>query len=360
MENDFKNIAIVGLGAIGASLGMAVKHKLPDLKVWGRDLDEAVLRPALEMAAIDGWLDDEHLAACDALILCTPLQEMKRVLQSLGPKLKAGTIVSDVGSVKAPVMHLFAQYLPEGIYAIGGHPMAGSEKTGLMAADRFLFENAPYILTPENNCPAEIVHGFSKLIDATGARVLAMTASEHDALVARVSHIPHIMANLLVNQLETEAGDLSMSGGGLRDMTRIAASDAGLWTNILLYNQPAVLEALYNARQRMDFFIEVLEEREEKEIFSFLEQASQIRRQMRSSRSCLNEAANVVAIIPDRPGSLGLIGTLLGDNGINIHDLQFMSVRDEDEGTVRISLDPAQAERACLLLKDNGITAWIR
>lgn len=256
-------------------------------------------------------------------------------------------------------MKLFRDMLPGGIHYIGGHPLAGSEKGGLLAADAFLFENAAYVLTPSDSCPHEVLASLSELIKAIGARVVIMSPREHDDLVARVSHVPHLIASVLMHQLQDE-GDLSMAGGGLRDMTRIAASDVSLWTNILLFNQPAVLEALHNTQQHLESFIRALKQQDKEELTFLLEQAGERRRQMPRSRACLDDAADLVAIIPDRPGTLGLVTTILGEAGINIHDIQIMSVRDEDEGTIRITVAPEQAPKALLLLKSQGITAWAR
>lgn len=327
--------------------------------MWGKDKDESIYSRALEMGVIDDWLGPEQLADCEVLFLCTPLEVMKEVLEELLPQLRPGIVLSDVGSVKGPVMKLFQAMLPEGVPYIGGHPLAGSEKGGLLAADAFLFENAAYVLSPGKSCPQKALLSLAELIKAIGARVVIMSSGEHDSLVARISHVPHLMANVLMHQLRDE-GDLSMAGGGLRDMTRIAASDASLWTNILLFNQPEVLAALHRTQQHVESFIQALKQQDREALAFLLEQAGERRRQMPRSRACLDEAADLVAVIPDRPGTLGLVATILGEAGINIHDIQIMSVRDEDEGTIRISVEPSQAQKALLLLNKRGITAWVR
>src|SRR5665647_1923781 len=138
-------VGIIGLGVIGASLGMALRNSRPGILVAGRDLDQESIAPAIEQGAIDRFLDQQLLEECDLVIIATPLKSMPGVVQEIKDHIKSGAIVSDVGSVKSWVMQLLAQEIPAGVHIIGGHPMAGSEKSGLRGADKFLLQNAAYI-----------------------------------------------------------------------------------------------------------------------------------------------------------------------------------------------------------------------
>lgn len=353
-------VGIIGLGVIGASLGMALRNSRPGISIAGRDLDMETVQQAMEVGAIDEILDERCLGKCDLIIIATPLRIIPQVVEEIKEKLHPGTIVSDVGSVKGWVMEIFEQSLPDGIHIIGGHPMAGSEKSGLSAADKFLFQNAAYILTPQDSLPTEIVAELQQLISAIGARVIIMDAKTHDQAVARVSHLPHLMSTALVNNLHDKPHALSLAGGGLRDTTRTAASDPELWEDILMLNAEAVTHELKGMLALFQSYLTALEAENGGNIKTFLQRARDLRKNLPSIRPCLEDSCDIIAIIPDQPGVIGELGLLLGQQQINIQNLQLLGVRDEDEGTIRITVKRESAPTACQLLKDNGFSAWMR
>lgn len=353
-------VGIIGLGVIGASLGMALRNSRPGILVAGRDLDQESIAPAIEQGAIDRFLDQQLLEECDLVIIATPLKSMPGVVQEIKDHIKSGAIVSDVGSVKSWVMQLLAQEIPAGVHIIGGHPMAGSEKSGLRAADKFLLQNAAYILTPQLNTAVEPVEELHELLETIGARVVIMNAPEHDQMVARVSHLPHLMSAALVNNLLAKPETLALAGGGLRDSTRTAASDPDLWKDILLLNAEAIVPELESMQRLLQNYLLALQGADGARIRGDLQTARDLRQSLPSLRPCLEDACDLIAIIPDQPGVIGTLGTLLGQADINIQNMQLLNVRDEDEGSIKITVKREQAAAACHLLKNQGFPAWLQ
>lgn len=355
-----KKVGIIGLGVIGASLGMALRSSNPEIQVAGRDLTDKTARQALEVGAIDGYLDEQLLRDCDLVVIATPLNTIPQVAAEIKGILKPGALVSDVGSVKGWVMQVLQQELPAEVHIIGGHPMAGSEKSGLYAADKFLFQNAAYVLTPQPGTPQDILAGLTEIIKTSGARIVIMDAWEHDQAVARVSHLPHIMSAALVNNLHNNPEALALAGGGLRDTTRIAASDPELWKNILLLNSQTVAQEIKNMQGLLQNYLDALEAENEDKIRQYLAEARDLKKNLPSIRPSLEDSCDIIAIIPDQPGVIGKLGSILGREQINIQNLQLLGVRDEDEGTIRITVKTKVAEKGCQVLKAHGFRAWLR
>ncbi|CFY08819.1 Prephenate dehydrogenase [Syntrophomonas zehnderi OL-4] len=355
-----KKVGIIGLGVIGASLGMALRNSSSVIQVAGRDLTEKTALQALEVGAIDEHLDARLLGECDLVVIATPLNTIPQVAAEIKDSLKPGALVSDVGSVKGWVMQVLQQELPAEVHIVGGHPMAGSEKSGLSAADKFLFQNAAYVLTPQPDTPQDILAGLIELLKTIGARIAIMDAQEHDQAVAQVSHLPHLISAALVNNLQNNPEALALAGGGLRDTTRIAASDPELWENILMLNSNAVTQEIKNMQELLQNYLKALEAGDKDKIRRCLATARDLKKNLPSIRPCLEDSCDIIAIIPDQPGVIGNLGSLLGKEQINIQNLQLLGVRDEDEGTIRITVKRESAPTACQLLKANGFKAWLR
>lgn len=355
-----KRIAIIGLGVIGASLGMALQSAQPDLEVLGTDIDPVTVEKAMEMAAISRPLLNEDISTCEVVFIATPLRIIPQVLMQIWDGLSPGTIVSDVGSVKSWVMKQYEKYLPPGVSGIGGHPLAGSDRSGITGADKYLLQNAVYVLTPLASTADDKLASLKDLLAETGAQMVILTPTEHDQMVSKVSHLPHIVAASLMNNLEQHQGALRLAAGGLRDTTRIAASNPELWEDILLFNGVSVAEEISALIFQLNRYRQAIESNDGTSLCQYLANAQRMRENMPLSRSSLEHSADIVAIIPDKPGIIGVLGTFLGEAGININDIQIMGVRDENEGSIRIGVPQSQVQVALQLLKDNGIRAWIR
>ena len=254
------------MGLIGGSLGLAFKRCGFEGRIVGVSKPETV-RLALDSGAIDeGWpYEDlkEAVQNADLIFVCTPIGRILELIEELSPIIGSGTIVTDVGSTKRSIVNCAKKFFRENTYFVGGHPMAGSERSGITAADPFLFQNAIYILTPDRLVPPEIYGQFVRLLRSIGARVLELDGEAHDKAVAAISHLPQLMATKLVEvvgRLNEQADHfLPLAAGGFRDMTRIASSEYDpVWRDIYRTNSDYVsnmidlyIAALKDARDRL-------------------------------------------------------------------------------------------------------------
>ncbi len=244
------NIAIIGLGLLGGSLGLAIKERLPDAKTTGFDRDPDVRKRAGELGLVGTVAEtaSEAVSDADLVILCVPVGAMGAAAAELADALKPGAIVSDVGSSKASVSKALAEALP-GATVIPAHPVAGTERSGPDAGFATLFEGRWCILTPPGGADETATASLRSFWEALGSTVEIMDAEHHDLVLAVTSHIPHLIAYTIVgtaSDLEdvTQGEVIKYSAGGFRDFTRIAASDPTMWRDVFLSNREAVLEVL--------------------------------------------------------------------------------------------------------------------
>lgn len=355
-------VTIIGLGLIGGSLGLALRDSGRVELVSGFDQDPAVVRQALEMGAVDRADElGEVVREADFVFYCVPLASMPGLVKATAPWLAPGCIVTDVGSVKVPVGRWLSE-LPPQVHAIGGHPMAGSERTGIGSADRYLFENAIYVLTPFNQVPAESVDRLARLIEETGARVRIMDAHAHDRAVAQISHLPHVLAYSLLGLVEDSQEGKLLAAGSFRDLTRVAAASSQLWEDILYSNRLEVIEAIDAMIEKLKEFRHDLGQGDRGSLGRRICSAQQVRQSIpQLKRGLLPEAHEIIAMVPDRPGMIGQLGRWLGDRGINIVDLEILRVREGDGGTIRLGVPTADAAQAAVeTLNEQGIRAWRR
>jgi cyclohexadieny/prephenate dehydrogenase len=247
----FERLAIIGVGLIGSSIARAARRKNA-----ARTIAIADFSPEARERAAALKLGDEVVASsadaaagADLVILCVPVGANEAVAQEIGPALKAGAIVSDVGSVKGAVIAAVAPHLPEGVHLAPAHPVAGTEQSGPDAGFATLFLNRWCILTPPEGADPGAVGRVRAFWEAIGSNVETMTAAHHDLVLAITSHVPHLIAYNIVgtaSDLEeaTRSEVIKFSAGGFRDFTRIAASDPTMWRDVFLNNKDAVLEAL--------------------------------------------------------------------------------------------------------------------
>lgn len=356
-------ITVIGTGLIGGSLGLAL-HDSPQVsRILGADADKYSLQTALEIGAIDQAVAlAEGIEQADILFLCTPLGVFPDLIETVARHIRPGTIVTDVGSTKQKVMGWMKEWLPAGVHAIGGHPMAGSEIHGIQGADRYLFENAVYILTPGLDTSEEAVNQLIDLLTATGARVQKMNADVHDHMVASVSHIPHLAAVSLVNLTEGDPRQLMLAAGGFRDTTRVASSNPMLWQDILTTNREAVVEGLDQLIQHLTRMRDSLAGSYHDILLKELLQAQTIRSQIpHGQKGLMPSMCDVICIVPDRPGVIGELGRILGNHHINIADIEILRVREGDGGTIRLGVPTLQdGQKAVEALQSESIKAWVR
>jgi prephenate dehydrogenase len=268
MKVHFKQVTIVGVGLIGGSLGMILKQQgLADQVVGvGRTIENLEL--AIKLGAIDRHEQDPQRAmpGTDLVILATPIESYAGHLKKWGRYLAEGTIVSDVGSVKGPLVEQAESLMPPGVHFVGAHPIAGKEKSGAGAASSDLYQKALCLLTPTPQTNAEALGKIKHMWEAAGSTVHSIDPFLHDWILGAVSHLPHVAAFALMNALsdlqQHAKGDaelLNYSGGGLRDTTRIAASSPEMWRDIFLWNKDnlvLMIEALEKNLHRMKSYIQ--------------------------------------------------------------------------------------------------------
>jgi prephenate dehydrogenase len=289
MSHHFKQVAIIGVGLIGGSLGLVLKHAhLADSIIGvGRRIDN--LKTAVELGAIDRYVADaiEGVREADLVVLATPVDTYERHLKEWGHRLSTGAIVTDVGSVKGRLVEQAEGLLPDGVRFVGAHPIAGREKTGAAAGSVTLFRGARCILTPTARTDRHAMEIIRDMWRAAGSRVSTMDPFEHDRILGAVSHLPHVAAFSLINTL-VEMGQgmtpeldlLSYAGGGLRDTTRIAASSPEMWRDIFLWNRDNLVTMIGQYEQRLEHLKRLISLGDGPGIEKELERARQAREQL--------------------------------------------------------------------------------
>ena len=246
----FQRVAIIGLGLLGGSIGLAVKAHLPDVRTTGYDADPQTRSRAAERGLVDQVCPTPADAVREAqlVIVCVPVGAMGEAAAEFAAALPAGAVVSDVGSSKESVAAALTAALP-GVAVIPAHPVAGTERSGPEAGFASLFQQRWCIITPPEDADPEQVAALAQFWESLGARVETMSAAHHDMVLAVTSHLPHLIAYTIVgtaSDLEgvTQGEVIKYSAGGFRDFTRIAASDPTMWRDVFLTNKDAVLAML--------------------------------------------------------------------------------------------------------------------
>ena len=275
-------ISILAPGLIGGSAALAASRAYlnAELFIWSRRKESlAPIQKSLPKAKTG--TDLSAAAGSDLVLLGAPASALADLVRSLLPHLAAQTLVTDVASVKASVEKELSPLLQGRARWIGSHPMAGSEESGFAAARADLFKNATVILTPTKSTPAQTTQDASAFWKELGARVVEVTAEEHDRQVARVSHLPHAVAATLVRAAGQKG--LPFAGPGYRDTTRIAAGPTTMWAEILLGNRDEILAGLKEFRAGLQDLEKALEARDADRLVKFLEDSAKIRRSLPSS-----------------------------------------------------------------------------
>jgi prephenate dehydrogenase len=244
-------ITIIGCGLIGGSMALALKRRRPEYSIACLDLPERL--PAIREAGVAdqvGTMDDlsAHVSQSSTVVVATPVQSVLGILEQLRSFLREGTVVTDVGSTKKKIMSEAQKLMPPGAHFIGGHPMAGSERSGVEAADPLLFSDRVYAICPYPDTPPEALLFLMGLAESLLAIPITLDPEEHDRVMAMVSHLPQLISVALMQA--ARAGDAEhamldkLAGRGFLDMTRLAASDYGIWKGILETNQEAIRAAV--------------------------------------------------------------------------------------------------------------------
>ncbi len=351
------NITIIGLGVLGGSLALALKQNVPSVIITGLSSSEAIER-AKKRKAIDRVAGTIHDAVKDAdiIFVCVPVKAILTLLPQIARSCKLNAIISDVGSTKNVICAAGKKlFTKKGIF-VGGHPMAGSEGSGFQFADALLFQNAVYVLCVEPNKRKKIAH-FTALLHAIGARVLFLSAREHDRIAATISHLPQLIAvammNLASERNKTNPAYLQLAAGGFRDITRIASSPYAMWNDILATNKPEVRSAIKSFRTLLTQFDQQLSASTLSHFEKSFTRAKTVRDAIpKNSKGFLHPLHDLFVSVDDKPGVLAEITTALATAKINIKDIELLKIREGRGGTFRLAFDTAKiAERAALVLR---------
>jgi len=287
----FERIAINGVGLIGGSLARALKEKKIVGEILGIGRHEERLQRAREEGIIDGYAAhlDASLGAVEVVVVATPVGMIVDLTKRMIPFLKKGTIVTDVGSVKKEIVREVSQFIPDTLHFVGAHPIAGTENSGFEASFATLFENRTCVLTPVPATSPAAVAKIKELWSRVGSHVVSMDCDRHDEILAAVSHLPHVIAYSMVNCLLTREGFekiiLSFSAGGFRDFTRIAASHAGMWRDIILMNRDKVLPAIELFQDYLNELKEAIEKGDGEKLFSEFQKSRTFKRLMKEKEA---------------------------------------------------------------------------
>ncbi len=343
-------IGIIGLGLIGGSLAKALKAVNRHIRIVAYDRQAEDLARAAAEHVIDkvALTPEQAFRDCSILFLCTPVTAMRGILTRLLPHLAAHCILVDTGSTKREVMDLFAELRMTDRF-VGGHPMAGSERSGYGASRANLFENAWFVLTPAADVSEADYARVEQLVSLSGALPVRMDAASHDSATAHISHLPHAIATLLVTTVaRSDSHDGAMrrlAAGGFKDLTRIASASPELWTGICLSNRDPLMHAMSSMRDGMDVFSRMLETRDRDGLLALFEEGRHWRNGLSDVRAPRMPGCFEITVdVEDKPGIIARIATALADREINIKNIGINNVREEDEGALLIRFETA-AER---------------
>lgn len=335
-------IGFIGLGLIGGSIAKAIRLYYPHYELIAFDKNKEMLALAIQ----DGTIDisclsiDEHFKDCAYIFLCAPISYNAAYLQRLKELAAPDCIITDVGSVKASI-HKEADALGIAAQFIGGHPMAGSEKSGYSNAKAHLIENAYYILTPSNEVPKEKVMEFQHFIESLHAIPLVLDYTEHDHATGVISHLPHILAACLVNYVrQTDNNEELMkrlAAGGFKDITRIASSSPIMWQQICLKNKENISAILEEYIETLKDAKETIDAGKEPELYSMFENSRNYRNSMPDSSSGpIKKQFGLYCDIVDEAGGIATIATILASNNISIKNIGIIHNREFEEGVLKI------------------------
>ncbi|WP_223702035.1 prephenate dehydrogenase [Sutcliffiella deserti] len=355
------NVLIIGLGLIGGSVALAIKKEYPNATIIGYDINAQQAKLARSLKVIDDYCLSYENAAMDAdlILIAVPVMQANVVVENLSALFfTKPVLITDVGSTKEKIVEratkLFRQ---ENVTFIGGHPMAGSHKSGVTAAKAHLFENAFYVLTPsEPQENSESVETLKQWLHGTRANFVIMTAKEHDLVAGVISHFPHIVAAGLVHQAsmlqQTSPFVTRLAAGGFRDITRIASSNPTMWKDILIHNKETLLELLDSWLEHMIEVKKNIKESKEEKLLDYFQSAKQFRDELPvKAKGAIPSFYDLYVDVPDFPGVISEITGFLAKEQISITNIRIMETREEIYGVLRLSFqteEDRQKAVACL------------
>ncbi|MGN0376574.1 MAG: prephenate dehydrogenase [Suilimivivens sp.] len=342
----------IGLGLIGGSIARAIRQFHPDYRLIGYDIQNDSTALAVKEGVLDMALPEinEAFFDCDYIFLCAPVSFNDENLLKLKHFLSPECLLTDVGSVKTDI-HNHIRALGLSRQFIGGHPMAGSERTGYINSKAILLENAYYILTPTKEVSEEKTNEYRELAASLGAIPLILSYEQHDYVTAAVSHLPHVIASSLVNLIKAEdSGDGIMkmiAAGGFKDITRIASSSPAMWQQICMTNAANITALLDDYISSLQKIKEQIQTHSETSVYNFFDEARNYRDSfMDASRGPLKKVYEISLEIADEPGTLSRVAAILAGSNISIKNIGILHNREQQDGVLRIELYDQESIKA--------------
>ena len=354
-------IGFVGLGLIGGSIAKALRRGDASLEMVAYDPNVQ----AVQMAVIEGVINEaaeeigEAFSICDYVFLCAPVTENDENLRRLAAVMAKDAILTDVGSVKGDI-HKHIEALGLSARFIGGHPMAGSEKTGYENAKADLFDNVYYMITPTKETTGEQLAGYEQLVKTMRALPLIVSPEIHDYATGAISHLPHVIAAALVNLVRTEDETngimKTIAAGGFRDITRIASSSPKMWQDICLTNTENIVQLIDHYMDALAKIRTEIAAQDADRIYQFFSESKDYRDSFYNAKtSPIRKVYACHVDIPDVTGALAKIASLLALKGISIKNIGIIHNREYEEGVLRIEFYTQTAlDQAVELLKEVG------
>lgn len=344
-------VVVIGAGLVGASIGCALTGRGHTVHLRDQKMSHALV--AAELGA--GTVDPPDPDDVQLVVAAVPPRALPDVIAEALSSYPSAT-VTDVGSVKAGVLAaLWASDLELERY-VGSHPMAGSQHSGPMTARADLFVDRTWVITPHRRSTEAAIAAVAAMVHACGARELVMDVDDHDAAVARVSHLPHLLSVLMAGHLTSVPPEhLALAGQGLRDVTRVAGGDPALWEQILGANAAAVLLELRSVQDQLGTVIKAIETPSTGDLHQQLSRGVDGARRIPGKHG-LNQMAytQVVVEIPDAPGALGRLFALVGEAGVNVEDISIEHDQVRQVGYLALSVTPAQAPGLSQAMAQHG------
>ena len=332
----------IGLGLIGGSISKGLKEAEPDCRIYAYMRTEAKLELARSEGVVDvvlGSASDQRLSECDTVFLCTPVEAVESYLGAIKPLLKEGAFVTDVGSTKTSIQEA-ALKLGLGRCFVGGHPMAGSEKSGYEYSDPVMLENIFYMVCPTPETALAYTQRMTEIVRKLKANPYVIDAVEHDTAVATISHLPHLVAATLVNLVHrTDSPEHTMkqlAAGGFKDITRIASSSPVMWQQIFSSNRQTVTRVLREYINSLQSVEEALENDDMAAIHELFVESGAYRKTFSDAHGLLEAQYSFSVKVADKPGAISIISAILAAGGISIKNVGINHNRESGSGALRI------------------------
>ena len=333
--------AFIGLGLIGGSIAKGLKRAFPDMRIMAYMRTRSRLELAKQEGIVDVILDGigEELRECDLIFLCTPVEYNAQYLTAIRPFLKPGALITDVGSTKTSIHEEIAALGLEASF-VGGHPMAGSEKTGYEHSTDHLLENAYYIVTPPKSVSSN-VNRIVAVAKAIGAIPLVLDYKEHDKIVAAISHLPHLIASSLVNLVKDNDSPQGImkqvAAGGFKDITRIASASPEMWQQICMTNSGPIVSILERYIGSLNQILEELKSKDGDSVYQLFEESRNYRNSITDRVKGSIEPAYAFSVdVADEVGAISTIAVILAAKGISIKNIGINNNREHGEGALKI------------------------